>query len=126
MTDAATTTRSTKRIATIVYERPPFSVLRFLGLVILGIVLGCLLGLLFMWLVGMGSDSSAAVGWKGGSVPFVPACIFVGLLTGLAFGWAWKRAVRARIERIDAPPSLRRIRRRSRRARSTDLVPTRD
>jgi len=101
-------TTEKRRIAKIVFDRPPLRKMSFLLWSLGGLVLGILCGWL-LYLVGNAENESfnAALehrelyGW-------FYALAAVGLAGGMMIGWGFRRAVSARIETVDLPPITRR------------------
>ena len=116
------TTTEKRKVARIVFDRPPLKKLNFWLFTLAGLALGILLALLLHWLYyGLGDAKADPA-----SIPamlvakecwqwyFVLGAI--GLFAGLCFGWGWKRDVKARIELVEQPSMARR------RSNSTAMV----
>lgn len=109
-----------RKVARIVFDRPPLKKLSFLLFSLAGLVVGLLVALLLHWL-GFGLGDAA-------SPDFPPAFItkecyqwyvawgLMGLAGGIGLGWGWNRQVTARIEMVEQPTMARR------RSTSTALV----
>jgi hypothetical protein len=108
------TTTEKRKVARIVFDRPPLKKLNFWLFTLAGLALGLLIALLLHWFYyGLGDARTDPHGtlamltakecWQW---YFVLGA--VGLLAGLCFGWGWKRGVNARIEMVEQPSMARR------------------
>lgn len=116
----STSSADKRKVARIVFDRPPLKKLNFILFTIAGLALGLLIALFLSWLgYGPGDDAGTEVP----AAMVMRECVrwylplgLVGLVAGLGFGWGWGRSVTARIETVEHQPMARR------RSSSTALV----
>ena len=123
-----------RKVARIVFDRPPLKKLNFLLWTLAGLVLGILVALLLHLFFGIGAPVAGEI-----PAPYLPnywhdlaghqshspsnECSLyyfvlglIGLVAGICLGFGWKRQVTARIEMVEQPTMTRR------RSSSTALV----
>lgn len=121
MTETPDREPSLRRIPVIVIERPRFDVARFVGLLLVCLLVAALAGLLLWWTAGFGAGELAPADLFVSAWTYFPAALLVAVLAGVGLGWGWKRAATARIEMVEVAPSAR-VRRLRRSVASTDLA----
>ncbi len=116
MIEQKTTVR--KKIAKIVFDRPPLNDMRLLLALALGMAGGVVLGGL-MWLIESHRDNPdfPSMYEAPEQAAYIWCAVIVGLLAGFGIGWGWQRETTARIEMVEPPDMGRR-----RRSTSTAMV----
>jgi hypothetical protein len=105
-TQQATTEK--RRIAKIVFDRPPLRKLSFLLWTLAGLALGIGCGALLYFVGNDENPNFSAVLEHRELYGWFYALATVGLLGGIMIGWGFRRGVSARIETVELPPLGRR------------------
>ncbi len=112
MSTQTSSTTQRRKVARIVFDRPPLKTMNFVLFSLAGLVGGILIALLLHFLAfGIGDKASPefpAVLVSAEPWAWYAALGLTGLLGGMALGWGWGRKVDARLEEVDVPDTPRR------------------
>jgi hypothetical protein len=106
------TTTEKRKVARIVFDRPPLKTLNFVLWMLAGAALGLLVALLLNWLAGTighpADDDPLKIFITEECVRYWFILPLIGLVAGICLGFGWKRQVTARIEMVEQPTMQRR------------------